>query len=202
MASGDSERGILPELSGNLAAGLAAPVARTGRAASADAAGTPVGSREVPGAPADAAALTQGRSKPKKKTSSKAASRLTDIMQDASIGTEILDHSEQIIDDVFAADGGPSGGSGSGAGAMNEADFPPEYNIIRTAKAAGLAPVRLGGLFGLGRVSSGARLGYGQGGLAVGGDSRTFAAQNYHCAEKGLNMSFSVTRPSLPVKMI
>jgi len=198
MASVDNERGLLPEPGVNLAAGMAA--ARTGRPASADAAGAAASSREAPGAPADAAALPQGRSKQKKKTSTKTASRLTDIMQDASIGTEILDHPENIVDDVFAASSGPSGGSGSGVGAMNDADFPPEYNIIRTAKAAGLAPVRLGGLFGLGRVSSGARLGYGQGGLAVGGDSRTFAAQNYHCAEKGLNMSFSVTRPSLSGK--
>ena len=191
-------RGLLPELSGS----LTAPEAAKGpsQATGADATSGNALSRGPPSGPADAAANTQGRSKPKKKTSSKNASRLTDIMQDATIGTDNLGQNDNIIDDVFVAPNGPSGASGMGAGAMNDADFPPEYNIIRTAKAASLAPVRLGSLFGLGRVATGTRMGYGQGGLAVEGDTRTFSAQNYHCAEKGLNMSFSVTRPSLSGK--
>ena len=92
---------------------------------------------------------------------------------------------------------GSSGDSGSNTGAIDGADFPPEYNTIRTAKAAKLAPSRMGGLFGLGRVESGARLGFGEGGLAGGDDGRALLAQNYHCAGLGLNVSFSVKKPTV-----
>ena len=54
----------------------------------------------------------------------------------------------------------------------------------------------MGGLFGLGRIETGVKTGYGEGGLEVEGDGRTYLAQNYHCAEMGLNVSFSVKKPS------
>ena len=98
-------------------------------------------------------------------------------------------------DEVFSGNV-PSDAQGSEGGAGDGTDFPSDYNVIRTAKAASLAPTRLGSLFGLGRTDTGTRLGYGSGGLAVEGDCRPFLAQNYHCAEKGQNLSFSVAKPS------
>jgi len=127
-------------------------------------------------------------------------SSLTERMDNASISNDIPTSNASLTiqdtDEVFSPPGGPSGSSGIASGAVEGADFPADYKIIRTTKAARLAPARLGGLFGLGRIDTGVRLGYGEGGLAVTGDTRTFLAQNYHCAEMGLNVSFSVKKPS------
>jgi len=140
------------------------------------------------------------RSANKKKIQSSRSS-LTDRMDKATISNEnnigIANLITQECDDVFTPSEGPSGGSGTVPGAMESADFPAEYKIIRTTKTAKLAPARLGGLFGLSRKDTGVKLGYGEGGLAVNGDARTFLAQNYHCAGMGLNVSFSVKKPSV-----
>ena len=138
-----------------------------------------------------------------KKMGQSSCSSITDRLERAGIndGTVRGNNLSTTIDspdDVFDSDPrGPYGDSGRESGAVESADFPAEYNIIRTARAAKLAPARLGGLFGLGRSDTGARMGYGEGGLAVEGDGRTHLAQNYHCAGMDLNISFSVKKPSI-----
>ena len=70
--------------------------------------------------------------------------------------------------------------------------FPPIYNILRARKLKQMAANRLGATFGVGRgvsVGSGNPAGFGT------GDMRAYKVQNYHCAEKGLNVSFSIARP-------
>jgi len=39
-------------------------------------------------------------------------------------------------------------------------------------------------------------VGYGKGGLELPGDGRPFTAQNYHCTEKGVNLSLTLRRPA------
>ena len=80
----------------------------------------------------------------------------------------------------------PSGGLGSKS-------FPPAYNIIRAGKAMRLNTGRLGTVSGFDRVPS--KLGYCKVGIAGGSDSRETCAQNYHCLEKGLNLSLSIGKP-------
>ena len=52
---------------------------------------------------------------------------------------------------------------------------------------------RLGTVSGFDRVPS--KLGYCKVGIAGGSDSRETCAQNYHCLEKGLNLSLSIGKP-------
>jgi len=151
---------------------------------------------------ATATATKEGSARSKKIAKKSSRSILAEAFENTAIGSGSLSGTETgagsqeiLIDDVFTPGQIPSGDSGSRRGTVDDADFPPDYNVIRTAKSASLAPIRLGSLFGLGRSTTGTRLGFGPGGLAVEGDCRTFAAQNYHCAEKGLNMSFSIAKP-------
>jgi len=72
--------------------------------------------------------------------------------------------------------------------------FPPAYNVIRANKSKELGAVRLGGIYGLGRLIGTEKIGFSKGGLAVEGDARAFTVQNYHCAEKGLNMSLTIKK--------
>jgi hypothetical protein len=74
-------------------------------------------------------------------------------------------------------------------------EFPPAYSIIRACKFKNLGTTRLASVFGLARKTGG-KLGIQKGGLSVPGDGRTFVAQNYHCPEKGLNISISIGKPS------
>ena len=93
--------------------------------------------------------------------------------------------------EVFEIDAekkGPSGGPGSGT-------FPPAYNIIRAGKHMRLNATRLHTVAGLDRRPT--KIGYPSGGLIVREDDRAFCAQNYHCAEKGANMSLSVAKPTV-----
>jgi hypothetical protein len=73
--------------------------------------------------------------------------------------------------------------------------LPPAYSIIRAAKAKLLNAGRLGVVVGLDRTPSFGKIGYGKGGLVVQSDGRSYQTQNYHCTDKGLNMSVSLRRP-------
>ena len=112
---------------------------------------------------------TKERSANRKRDNSSRSS-LTEKMDKASISNETPTSNASLTiqdtDDVFSPPAGPSGSSGITSGAVEGADFPADYKIIRTTKAARLALARLGGLFGLGRIETGVRLGYGEGGLA------------------------------------
>ena len=88
--------------------------------------------------------------------------------------------------EVFQGNACPSSGSGSKL-------FPPAYNIIRAGKAMKLNMSRLGSVTGFDRIPS--KIGYGRAGIAAAGDGRALCAQNYHCIEKGLNMSLSIGKP-------
>ena len=91
--------------------------------------------------------------------------------------------------DVFGPEkkiGGPSGGSGS-------KDFPPAYNIIRAGKTMRLNVGKIPTIAGLERVP--ARTGFPLGGLIAKNDDRAVCPRNYHCVEKGLNISLSIDRP-------
>jgi hypothetical protein len=153
----------------------------------------------------DPAAMAPPRGTPKrkersaqsKKTTKSSRSSLADGLERANIREGSVGNDEVGNDEVFTAHTGSSGDSGTNSGAIEGADFPAEYNIIRTAKNSKLAPTRMGGLFGLSRIASGAKMGFGEGGLAAGRDGRTYLAQNYHCTEMGLNSSFSVKKPSV-----
>jgi len=96
---------------------------------------------------------------------------------------------------------GPVGGTGFNFSRAQGGDtgikqtFPPSYNIIRAAKHKRLAASRINGAFGFARPQTVKKIGYGVGTLAADGDSRCFLVQNYHCATKGLNISFSVRKP-------
>lgn len=72
--------------------------------------------------------------------------------------------------------------------------FPPIYNIIRARKKKEGAAVRLGDTFGTRRKISDSSVAI-QGGFLDTKDKRNFRAQNYHCTEKNLNVSFSVAKP-------
>jgi hypothetical protein len=75
--------------------------------------------------------------------------------------------------------------------------LPPIYNIIRANKNRNMAAGELGTVFGQDHEgidkSDGIQMG---GGLISEGDNRGFKAQNYHLAEKGLNVSMSVSKPN------
>jgi len=205
MATGGSGSSTLPDPTGRGGRGEPSGGGR-GRSTDADADADRM--EYAPGiqeqAPPDrttlaASAPKEGSARSKKLAKKSSRTILADALENTAIGTDPSvsgnDGNDSLIDEVFSPGQVPSGDPGSNRGADDAADFPPDYNVIRTAKSAGLAPTRLGGLFGLGRHATGTRLGYGPGGLAVAGDCRTFSAQNYHCAEKGLNMSFSIARP-------
>ncbi len=76
-----------------------------------------------------------------------------------------------------------------------EPSFPPLYNVVRANKNKAAAATALGGSFGFSRIERQQKTGFGAG-LNNGEDSRVFRAQNYHCTEKGLNISFSIGRPA------
>jgi len=205
METDDSVSGLLPEhqAPGPLGQQAAPPAANT---ADADAeihsfaAGLYGNGGTAPNT-ADGTISQEGSIRKKRQTKKSSRTILSDCLQTARINSRSGNGSEaetgrpDTIEDEVFVQSVPSGDSGMETGAVDNAAFPSEYNIIRTARAAALAPARMAGLFGLGRVPTGTRLGYGTGGLAVEGDCRTFLAQNYHCAEKGLNMSFSLARP-------
>jgi hypothetical protein len=75
-------------------------------------------------------------------------------------------------------------------------EFPSVYGIIRANKFKKLGAGSFGNFLGWNRVGPRARAGYGSGGLSVPGDTRPFSVQNYHCAEKGLNMSLTLKKPA------
>jgi len=202
MESGSQWTGPIPNPAasgGGAVADAAAPTPMDADAGTAASVGGRYAGKGPLGQPGEKAKKTKERSANKKKIQSSRSS-LTDSLEKATISNDIpigsANLSSQECDDVFSPPVGPSGGSGNASGAVESADFPAEYKIIRTTKAAKLAPARLGGLFGLSRMDTGVRLGYGEGGLAVPGDARTFLAQNYHCAGQGINVSFSVKKPS------
>ena len=93
---------------------------------------------------------------------------------------------------------GEGGGAGSHSGDDPDVQavegFPPAYNVIRASKAKELGAVRLGGVYGLGRVTGPEKIGFGKGGLAMEGDMRPFSVHNYHCADWGLNMSLTIRK--------
>jgi hypothetical protein len=106
-----------------------------------------------------------------------------------------LDHPPNSFDGAF------------GSGSENSSDpnfqdkeqaFPPIYNIIRANKNRYMAAGELGSVFGHDRVGSeqneSVQVG---GGLLAEGDSRGLMAQNYHLAEKGLNVSMSFSKPNV-----
>ena len=93
--------------------------------------------------------------------------------------------------DVFSPDKkscGPSGGFGS-------KEFPPAYNIIRAGKAMRLNAGKIPTVAGLDRVP--VKTGFPLGGLSTPNDDRSVCARNYHCVEKGLNISLSIDKPSV-----
>ena len=98
---------------------------------------------------------------------------------------------DRTVDEVFIQDTPPASLSG-GLGAR----FPPAYNISRAVKNEKLMATRLGTLDGHHRIAE--EIGFPRGGLAVEDDTRHFSSQNYHCVEKGLNLSLSVARPTGP----
>ena len=92
----------------------------------------------------------------------------------------------EVFDQDTTNKNSPSGGSGSG-------DFPPAYNIIRAGKLMRLNAGKLGSMPGLERVST--KVGFPTAGLCIKDDGRALCAQNYHCAEKGVNISLSIGKP-------
>ena len=105
------------------------------------------------------------------------------------------------MDDVFDGEQhSPSPSSVSMSG-LNSADFQGSdrflaaYNIIRAAKQKKLAASRLSSAMGFKPTLGTAWVGYMAGRMAVDGDLRGFLEQNYHCATKGLNISFSMRKP-------
>ena len=93
-----------------------------------------------------------------------------------------MDQSDEVFNQAQHSCG-PSGGHGA---------FPPAYGVIRAAKGANLMAGTFNGLGDMTREPT--PTGYPKTGFIAGSDNRPFAAQNYHCAEKGLNISLSVKR--------
>jgi hypothetical protein len=73
--------------------------------------------------------------------------------------------------------------------------FPPMYNVIRASKNKQLGQERLGSALGFSREA--VKPSTYNGGLAPPDDFRALRAQNYHSMDKGLNISFSISRPQV-----
>jgi hypothetical protein len=105
---------------------------------------------------------------------------------------------DEVFGSVSSGTYPPPAGSGNvlGSGGASNTDlhlqaaasnFPPAYGVLRAAKNKALAAGRLGDAYGYGRATF-SRVGYGGTGMVAEGDSRGYRAQNYHSAEKGLNI--------------
>jgi len=181
-----------PVLSGDNADATAdATVDATADADAMEVAGNLLGGVDQTAPPANAKERSKITAKPKNSSRTSLAERLENsaIARNPSAS---LNDDEVFIQGPHASS---SGMSDTGSRMGDKMGFPSAYNVIRAGKATSLGAMRLGSLFGLGRVTTGEKIGFGRGGMAVLGDSRTFSAQNYHCAEKGLNMSFSLMKP-------
>ncbi|WP_371079176.1 hypothetical protein, partial [Salmonella enterica] len=77
---------------------------------------------------------------------------------------------------------------------QNTSGFPATYGIVRAGKFKRLAISKLQACYGFARKIL-PKIGFPRAGFAAAGDDRTFAAQNYHCAAMGLNISMSISRP-------
>ena len=117
-----------------------------------------------------------------------------------SIGTELSDrlknanivsagsYTDEVFENSAGAPTGPAGGTGQKIG-----DFPPAYAAIRAGKFKRLMAGKFGSVCGIHRLATD-KIGFPRCGMDAGNDGRVYSVQNYHCTEKGLNMSISISK--------